>query len=210
MWAYLSIVALAPLLLFLDVRNWTMLGAFYGVVLTGSLVAFDAARAGRPSIVSILVVNLALAVLFTRILGPFILTPLAIAGMLVGITSIGRINKRRWLVIGWTATAVLLPLVLEWLDVLAPSWSIDPGVTTAYSGIFEAAGTTGEAVALITANFVFTMVIALVALAFSRKRQDSQRALFVREWHLRHLIPAAPAEPKRRWETPLHQRVMSK
>jgi hypothetical protein len=45
------------------------------------------------------------------------------------------------------------------------------------------------------------MVVGLVALALARKRQESQRQLFVREWHLRQLIPqGAPAE-KRAWAT---------
>ena len=211
MWAYLSIVFLAPLVLVTDVQNWSLVAAFYGVVGIAVLVALDAARAGRPSVVSILTVNLALALLFTRILGPFILTPLAICCMLVGITSIRRINSRRWLVFGWTATAVLLPIILEELHLLPQSWDLGRGVTVAFSAMFESNGSTAEAIALILANLVFTMVVGFTALAFSRKRQDSQRALFVREWHLRQLIPAAaPEQPKRRWATPLRQRVMSK
>jgi len=175
------------------------------------LVALDAARAGRPSVIAILVVNLVLALLFTRILGPFILTPLAICCMLVGITSIRRINSKGWLVVGWTAVAVLLPIVLEWVGVLPRTWETGHGAAVMQSNMFEALGTRGEMGSLVFANLVFTLVVGGVALAFSRKRQDAQRQLFVREWHLRQLIPSdGPAEPKRPWATRGDQRVISK
>jgi eukaryotic-like serine/threonine-protein kinase len=189
-WAYGSIFALAPLLLFLDVRNWTLVGAFFGTVAICMLVALDAARDGRPSVLSILVCNLALALMFTRVLGPFVLTPLAICCMLVGIAAIRRINAHRWLVIGWTATAVLLPILLEWVDVLPDTWSTKGGAATMVSSMFRSVGDSGESLSLVAANLVFTLVVAAVALAFAVKRQDAQRQLYVREWHLRQLIPA--------------------
>nr|MBA3501628.1 hypothetical protein [Deltaproteobacteria bacterium] len=200
-WAYLSIVALAPMMLFLEVRNWSLVAAFFGAIVVCVLVALDAARHGRPSVVSILIVNLALAVVFTRVLGPFILTPLAICCMLVGITSIRRINTQRGLVVAWTLTAVLLPIILEWVGVLPQTWATVKGATIVESGMFESVGSRVEAISLVVANTVFTLVVGSVALAFSLKRQATQRELFVREWHLRQLIPQDTSGAKRPWAT---------
>ncbi len=203
-WAYLSIFLVAPLLVLVHVENWGMVFGFLGTVAVAALLALDAARAGRPSVPAILIVNLVLAVLFTRILGPFILTPLAICGMLVGISAIRRINARPWLVIAWTVVAVLLPIVLEELGVLPVSWAVIHRATIAQSTMFESVGRPGEAIALIATNLVFTLIVAFVTLAFARKRQESQRELFVREWHLRHLIPQGDAAAaKRPWATKL-------
>jgi len=210
-WAYLSIIALAPLLFLLEVKNWTIVGAFFGIIMVCVLVALEAARNGRPSVVSILVVNLALAVMFTRILGPFILTPLAICGILIAITPIRRINSKRWLVLGWTATAVLVPIILEWIGVLPKTWETARGGTVAVSSIVESVGTRVEAISLVLANLVFTLVVGLVALALARKRQESQRQLFVREWHLRQLIPQSSPVEKRTWAARrTDQRAISK
>ena len=200
-WAYLSVFALAPLILFLEVQNWVLVGAFFGTLTICLLVALDSAWKGRASLGAVLITNLALAILFSRILGPFILTPLAICCMLVGITSIRRINAQRWLVVVWTLTAVLLPIVLEWTGTLPQTWAIVKGATVVYSAMFESLGTRAEAASLVVANTVFTLVVGGVALAFSLKRQASQRELFVREWHLSQLIPHGETADKRPWAT---------
>jgi len=190
MLAYLSIVALFPAVLFLHVTNWTMVGAFYGAVALALALTFESSRTGHPRVVPLLVVNLALAVLFTRIGGPFILTPLLVCAVLVGITAIPWVNQRSWLVVGWTIVAVMLPMILEWVGLLPRTWTIVDGVTMVRSTIFHARGSDGaEAIALIVTNLVFTTVVGLVALSISRRRQDAQRQLFVQTWHLRHLIP---------------------
>ena len=189
-WAYLSIVLVAPLLLLLDVRSWPLVGAFYGVVAICALVAYAASRTGRQPLAFVLVANLALAILFTRIAGPFVLTPLATCCILVGITAIRRINPRSALVIAWTVVAVLGPFALEAAGVLPRSWAVAPDAIVSYSTMFASSTIEGASIALVTANLVFTLVVAFVALAFSRKRQEAQRALFVREWHLRQLISA--------------------
>ena len=193
------------------VKNGTLVAAFYGTVAICVLVALEAARTGRVSIVVILVVNLVLAMMFTRIVGPFILTPLAISCILVGLTSIRRINARLWLLIAWTCVAVLLPIVLEWVGALPRTWQIKEGATVITSSAFESHGTSPETAALAVANLVFTLVVGGIGYAFSRKRQETQRKLFIREWHLRQLIPQNEAAPgKRPWATRLNQRVMSK
>ena len=105
--------------------------------------------------------------------------------------------------VAWTIVAVLLPIVLEWVGVMPRTWAIGEKVMVVYSTIIDSHGTRSEVVALVLANLVFTIVVALIAFAYAKKRQVSQRALFVREWHLRHLIPPGTERDAPKWATKL-------
>jgi hypothetical protein len=194
-YAYLSIVAIFPLVFLLEVKNWPPLLAFYGCVALGIAQTASNIKSGKPSIAVILVVNLAGTLLFSRVAGPFVLTPLIVAAALAGLTPIPWINERKWLIIGWAVTAATLPVFLEWLHVLPKTWSIKDGAMMINSDIFRTHGPLEE-VLLTFVNAVFTLVVALFAASISHRRRVSQNALFIHAWHLRQLIPNA-----RPWQT---------
>ncbi len=194
-YAYASIFLLLPLTLFLEIKNWPVVGAFFGCVALGIASAFHHYRAGRPSVAVTLAVNLALAILFTRVAGPFVLTPLVIAGLLVGITQIKWLNDRFWVVAAWTAAAVMLPVIFEWTGLLSRTWEIANGSMTIRSDVLLSHGIFEE-LALVFTSLLFTTVIGAFALTVSRRRRLSQRALFVHAWHLRQLVPTS-----RSWAT---------
>ena len=195
--AYLSIFTLLPLALLLEIKSYRLLFGFYALIAIGALFSWRHAQRGRASIPVILVSNIALALLFTRIAGPFILTPLFICGVLVSITSNPWLIKRMWAVIAWTTIAVMLPIVLERVGLLNLSWSIGDGAMLVVSDMFHTYGR-AEEVALVIANLSFTVTVGLVALSIARGRSTAQRALLVQAWHLRQLLPTA-----RRWATNL-------
>ncbi len=200
MFAYISILAMFPIAFFLDIRNWTMVIAFYGTVAVGMLLMLDAHRVGRPRIIPVLVVNLAIAVLFTRLSGPFILTPIVICCVLVGLTAIPWVNQRRWVVVGWTVLAVMLPIVLEWVGVLPRTWAIFEGATITRSNILTGAGREElKALALVFGNLALVILLAVIGVALNRHREVAQRQTLVQAWHLRQLIPGETA--KRPWMT---------
>ncbi|MEO8699335.1 MAG: serine/threonine-protein kinase [Kofleriaceae bacterium] len=195
LYAYFSIVALLPLVVFLDVKNWAPLIAFYGVIGLGILSTWNHIRTGHTSVAVALVINLALAVLFSRVASPFVLTPLVIACSLAGITPIPWLNERKWVVVAWAAAAVLLPVMLEWLHVLPKTWGISHGSMVIQSDVFATDGPREE-VLLSFVELVFTCVVALLAISISKRRRVSQNTLFVHAWHLRQLIPSS-----RPWQT---------
>jgi eukaryotic-like serine/threonine-protein kinase len=199
MLAYLSIFGVLPLVLVVEVKNWQLLIGFYGLVLVAALSAVQAARTGRPVASVVLLINLGLAILFTRLAGPFVLTPLMICCALVGITPIPWVNQRAWVVISWTLGAVLLPIVLEWIGFLPKTWEIGEGVMHVVSNLVRTHGRLDE-VGLVFGNLLFTMVVALMLLTINRERRASQRQLFVQAWHLRQLLPSV----KRAWATRPH------
>jgi hypothetical protein len=195
MYAYFAIVALFPVVAFLDVKNWAPLIAFYGVIALGILSTWNHIRTGHTSVAVALVINLALAVLFSRVASPFVLTPLVIACSLAGITPIPWLNERKLVVAGWAVVAVMLPIVLEWTNVLPKTWGISHGSMVIQSDVFATDGPREEVLLAFVAT-VFTVVVAMLALGISRRRRVSQNTLFVHAWHLRQLIPNA-----RPWQT---------
>jgi len=188
------VFALLPLALTMEIKNWPMVIGFYGVLAVAALSSAYFARTGKPSVAVVLAVNMAIAVLFTRIAGPFVLTPLMVCCTIVAITAIPWVNQRPWVVYAWTVTAVLLPIVLEWLEVLPKTWEIAGGRMTVISDVIRTVGLRDE-LALIFAALLFTNVLGIFALAISKRRRLGQQQLFVQAWHLRQLLPSS----KRPW-----------
>ena len=190
--AYLSIFLVTPVLLFLEVKNWGALLAFYGVVLVCMSVAMHSVKTGSPFIPAVLLANLMLAILFTRIASPYVLTPLLVCCVLAAITSIPWLNERPWVVVLWTIAATVLPLVFEWTGVLPRTARfLDTGILLRSDMLASDVGVGGEAV-LVVANVVFTLVVGMFALGISRRRRLAQRQLYIHAWHLGQLIPNAP------------------
>ena len=196
MWVYLSVFGMLPLALMMEIKNWPMVIGFYGVILIAALSSAQFARTGKPSVAVVLAVNMAIAVLFTRIAGPFVLTPLMVCSTVVAITAIPWINQRSWIVIAWTVIAVLLPIALEWNAILPKTWEIAGGRMTIISDVIRTHGLRDE-LALVFSTLLFTIVLGMFSLAISKRRRLGQEQLFVQAWHLRQLLPSA----KRPWAT---------
>ena len=192
--AYLTVFGILPLALVVDVKNWPLVIGFYSLILVGALSAASFARTGRPVAGVVLVINLGIALLFTRFAGSFMLTPLMICCALIAITPIQWVTARTWVVVSWTVTAVLLPIVLEWVGFLPQTWKIGEGAMIVVSDIVRTHGWIDE-LALIFGNLLFTLVVALMLLVLNRHRREGQRRLFIQAWHLRQLLPRA----KRAW-----------
>ena len=196
MWVYLSVFGMLPMAIFMEIKNWPMVIGFYGVVLVAALSSRVFARTGKPSVAVVLAVNLALAVLFTRIAGPFVLTPLMICCAIVAITAVPWVNQRSWILVAWTVTTVLLPILLEWASILPKTWEIAGGRMTVISDVIRTHGFVDE-LALVFSTLLFTLVLGGFTLGISKRRRLGQEQLFVQAWHLRQLLPSA----KRPWKT---------
>jgi len=193
-WAYLSVFTVLPVLLAMDVKNWGILVALYGLMLLGSLSAVRSVRRGQPSVTVALIVNFATALMFTRIAGPFVLTPLLVCCTLVALTPIPWLNQRPWVVMIWMVATVMIPIVFEWVGFLPATWRIGDGHMIVISDLVRTHGRFDE-LALVIGNLVFTGVVAWFLIVINRSRRISQRRLFILAWHLRQLLP----QTKRWW-----------
>ncbi|HWO26501.1 MAG TPA: serine/threonine-protein kinase [Kofleriaceae bacterium] len=187
-YAYLSTFALLPVVFLLDVKNWVAIGACYAALGLGLVTSWIHSRTGRPSVPVVLGVTFTIAILFTRIASPFILTPLLICCALAAVTSIPAIAERRWLVMAWTLGAVMTPFLCEWLGLLPATWRVTSKNIEIGGDLFYARGS-DEEIALILAHLLFTLVVGWLAVEISRRRLSAQRQLYVQAWHLGQLVP---------------------
>ncbi|MFN0247716.1 MAG: serine/threonine-protein kinase [Kofleriaceae bacterium] len=188
MWTYASLFLLLPFVAVVQIKEWGLLLGIYGVVLVAMLAAVRYRSTGRPNPVVALTVNLLLIVLFSRIAGPFILTPLIAAGGLIVFTSMRGVIERTWVIWVWAASTVLLPIGVEYMHLFPWTWQIEDGFMIVQSNIVQSAGAPTEA-ALITGSIVLHIALGWFMLALARQRRLAQTQLFIQAWHLRQLLP---------------------
>jgi serine/threonine-protein kinase len=188
MWAYILIFAFVPLVPFLDVKSWPLQLAFWGLTALIATLAYTVYRTGKPRVASALVANLAFIVVFSRLAGPFMLTPIVTVGILLSFTANPGLIERRWLIFVWGAAAVALPLVLEATGAMPHTFEVVDGTIRTTSDFYRLKGPVEE-VALVIANAGFIGIASFYALAISRYREAARRTLHVQAWHLRQLLP---------------------
>jgi len=204
-WTYLSLFVFWLIIPFLDVKSWTSLIAFYGVLGMGATLAWRNSLRGYSSMPVTLVMTTLVALMFTRISGPFILTPVVICACLMQLAAVRQVNERLWIIVTWVAVAVLLPFVLEWFHVIDRTYEIKQGVVISTSKIFDMHSGIDEAT-LVIANLLFIVAAGVVAVFINRRRMTAQRQLQIQAWHLRQLLPTA-----KRWQTqPRGKRMLVK
>jgi len=183
---YASIFAVVPFLPLVGVTSWTTLIAMFAAFAAMVAVTYLNARVGVPIAVT-LVGHSCTVLLFSRLVGPFVITPIMLCAILLSATSIPWLNRRPWAIIAWTIGTVLLPFVLEWTGLFAPTWAMTPAGVLSFGAVFDQ--TKMQSVLLIMGHVAALCLVALYARGIGRDRRDAQRRLFVQAYHLRHLLP---------------------
>jgi serine/threonine-protein kinase len=189
--AALAFAAVLPFLIatpFFEVRSWPLLIGFFAALAGMALVSWLSYRRGAPIVPISLVTTFATVLLVSRLAGPFVVTPVVIAGVAVGLMAITTLLGRPWIVIAWIALSMAAPIALEALGVLGRTWWFDGETIRIHSAVVGGSNAT-LAVALVVANVLFIAVTALFARATSRDRRAAERRLHIQAWHLRQLLP---------------------
>ena len=161
---------------FIGIRSWATLIAFYVVIGIGTIQSWRVSRTGRTHLGLTLVTMMGAMVMFTRVAGPFILTPIVGCGILISMSGIPELTERPRLVIALAAVAVIGPLVLEWTGILPHTFDVTAGAVVSTSDIFVMRGRLLDTGALIFVNLFFILVAGGVAFALSGRRRRAQRA----------------------------------
>jgi serine/threonine-protein kinase len=188
--AYFALSLLLPLVFVLDVRDWWWVVALVCAPGLGIAASIYHLWRGRPSVPLVVLTTLVITVVFSRVASPFVMAPLVVVCALIAITTIPWFTQRTWAVVAWTITAVMLPFVLEWTGVLAPTWTIADGGLLITGDVFVAHGR-GAEIALVIATLVCALIGGLLALGLSRRQRSAQRQLSIQAWHLGYLVPRA-------------------
>jgi len=196
LWSYATIVVLMVAMLpVLDVKNWTLQLSFLGLMLLLCAMSWQGSRTGRIGLVTAFVINLCGIVLFSRIMGPFILTPIVTMGVLLSFSASPRMLARPGIIWAWSALAIGIPIALEITGVLPQTTELVGRTFWSTSGFYNL-GNLSELV-LIIADIAFMAIAVSFMIAISRRREDARKTLEVQAWHLEQMLPAK----KGAWQT---------
>lgn len=179
------IVLLLPLV---EVKNWTTLGIMLASIVA-ALVAVSLAyvrKAPHPALS--LIAGGVIVLAFSRLLGPFVLTPVVIAGSLLPISASPWLNERPHWVIGWMLVVALAPIGLEGLGVFQSTWSMIDGGVTSTSAMLQGQSSL-DAPMIVVVNILLLGAVALYGININRRTADANHKLFILAWHLGQLLP---------------------
>ena len=186
--AYLAVWVVVPLLPLLHVASWALLAGTVAASTAMAGVAWWSLRRGSTPLIASLVGNLLLVTMFSRIAGPFVMTPLLVCGVMLAIGANRAVDHRPWIPMTWLVIASLVPILLEVVGVLAPTWRIQADGLLSHGTIFDQRTST-DAVGVTIGTLALSIVVGRFILMLTRSRRDSQRKTQIQAWHLKQLLP---------------------
>ena len=177
-----------PLMLVVGITKPWLVAATYVVIAAMAGYGEWMYRKRRPAVVPVLIFNLVLMCMLSRLYGPFVLLPGIIntVAFTVGAQPMA-LERPAVLVIGSLA-AFVLPLALEAASLIDTTWQVHDGYFTMMSTGVEI-GSAASVGMLIAANVALIFVNVVFGRQISAARRDAARRLEIQAWHLRHLLP---------------------
>ena len=191
--AYMTMWLWAPFVFFVKIANWPQLVALFAAATLMSLLSWLNARTGKVSMPVLLFGAFGLVVAFSRLASVFVLTPMLVCGLLVTLSSSGYFEDRRYVLIGWAVLALTLPLALEMLGVLGPTFQLDRGGLLTW-GTIDAGRGTLDFISLVFGQTALGLVVCAFALVLNRARRDYQRRALRQAWHLQQMLPRGTSQ----------------
>ena len=194
MYAFMSLWVMLPVFLILqNLKNWPQLIALYAVVTGMAVVSWDNSRRGKTPTWVTMAGNLAVALMFSRLTGSFILTMGLICGQTLALTSRAFVARHRWPMLVWIAAATLIPFGLEWFQVIERTWAMTPDGMISQGSILET-NREVDVIVLAFSQTALAIVVGLFAMSVTRAREDAQRKAHIQAWHLQQLLPKQARE----------------
>jgi len=188
--AYMSFTLYAPLGYLMGVRSWPMAVLPEALWLSAAFLAFHSSRhpdpRGQTPYSLIFLSNLAIAST-GWVFGPFMLVPaLAAVNALSFVVAADR--SRRGPAIFMGCCAILVPLVLEWMGVNAPSYAFEHGRFVILPRALGFPETPTLAFLLIT-SIALLVTPSLFVGKFKDALTATENRLYMQTWHLRQFVP---------------------
>jgi hypothetical protein len=177
-----------PFMLWIGIRDWAVVASVLGFIALWMGFATWRAHARKSVQAVTLAANVVLMTLLARMFGPVLVVPGLIVSFCVVSTQQVELIDHPWYVVLAGLAALGLPIALEQLGVVAPTWWIDHGDVVIRSAalVFD-----GRAAAwlIVLCNVGCVVVVTLFTREIAAQRRDAQRRLEVHAWHLRQLLP---------------------
>jgi serine/threonine-protein kinase len=182
---------LLPLLMpLLDIKSYTNVAAFYVPVLFAAVLLWATMRSGKTIVPFVLGNALLLLVTFTRVIGPFVITPVVGCFLMFVLAANPAVVKRRSWIVTWAAVAATAPFVLEWTHVFSSTYHLGEGSLASTSAILYLHDNIITHVVLIATQVVFFVITGVIVASLHYRRRQAQRRVDIQAWHLRQLLPA--------------------
>jgi len=188
--AYLAIAALVPVAFWAGVRNWpAAIVTCVLIALATGVTARDAQKEseGVALLRLALFINGVLVGFLAYLFGPFLVVP-AIAAFCSAAFLLHYHLRPRWMVPVVNIAAVFVPLLLEWMGIVAPSYRFENGSMVILPRLIDFA----ELPMLIILNAASLVVISISAFFVAQIRSyqlEAERRLHLQAWHMRQVLP---------------------
>ncbi len=190
---YILIASFLPIIVWNGVRSWPEVLALFGLAVVMAMAAWDMTRRPLRSVTQMVIYaigNSALLAIMTRLAGPLLVVPAVVSFVTGSLVTYPTFLVRKWLLIAIMLAGLIVPLVLEAVGVLAPTWKMTEAGLLSF----------GDAMRVHGIPTVVTVVAAAVAVAVmagiqSARIGNASRAahhrLVLQAHQLRQLLPAA-------------------
>jgi len=187
--AFGLVLLFAAIVPFVEVRSWPLLVGFFGSILGLLIVSWLSYRRGAQIAVISVASTLVLTLFASRVAGPFMLTPVVVCGIALGLTAMPQLIARPWVVLAWIAVATVAPVALEALGIFEPTWWFEGDSIRIRSAVLHGRTPTSETAALVVVHVTFIAMTGMFARVISRDRRAAEHRLHIQAWHLRQLLP---------------------
>ena len=151
----------------LGIRSWFAIGTFYATLAAVIAAFWMLYRAGRTSVVVNLLGMLAMSLAFSRVLGPWIVTPIMIVGGAFAVSANPWLEQRPAVVVGWVWVCLLAPVLLELSGLFAPTYFVGAQGILSISRLLV--GTSpADPYALVAAHLIVLAAVTLFAVTNNR------------------------------------------
>jgi eukaryotic-like serine/threonine-protein kinase len=186
--AFGSVLALAAIVPFVEVRSWPLVLGFLGAMAGMAGISWLSYRRGATIVPVALAATFVATLLASRIAGPFVLSPVITCGIILGLAALPALSSRPLVLVAWIAMTVVVPVALEQLGVFGRTTSIDGDTLMIRSAAIDGHPRT-IIVALVVSQVVLLAMAGRFALVTSRERREAERRLHIQAWHLKQLLP---------------------
>jgi serine/threonine protein kinase len=187
--AHLTYALYVPLLLWMGVRQWWMLGLMASAITGAFAVSYyyyrrppSDVRVPLPHLVASTLALASGALLF----GPLVLVPAIVLG--TGVGYIASVDHRHWLVTTAGVVVIVVPTLLQALGVLPPSYDFEGGTIRIlpHMASFPPAAT----LAFLLVTHVVILVTCQIYIARLRREYlEAQARLRLQAWQLGQIVP---------------------
>jgi eukaryotic-like serine/threonine-protein kinase len=196
--AFLTLWFVFPVfVLFQEIQNWTHMILLYVVVTLMAALSWQNGRTGRTPTWMTMFGNFAVAFMFSRLTGSFVLTVGLVAGQTLALSSRSFLARNRHWMILWIFVALMTPVALEWFGILEPTWQMTPQGFLVHGTILKTTHLRDVGV-LAFSQVALAVVVGLFAMSITRAREDAQRRAHIQAWHLQQLLPRVSTAVRQR------------